>query len=148
MRHWPAVALALIPTALAAQTPHTVSPGMSRTQVVASLGEPATARTVSDYTYLFYRNACERRCGMNDLVVLHRDSVVDAIFRAPTRRYTGSSSSPAPISPEVAARQRPTTRPPVRLKPPAEANDARPSIPLNPPTIAPTPARPPTTKTP
>lgn len=91
------LAFALIAAPAAAQTA-TVSPGMSRKQVVAALGEPATTRTASEYTYLFYRNECGKACGMNDLVVLHGDSVVDAIFRSPSRHYTGTSSSPAPLS--------------------------------------------------
>lgn len=145
MRHWTALAFALIPAALSAQATHTVSPGMSRAQVVTALGEPATARTVSEHTYLFYLNGCGRRCGMNDLVVLRRDSVVDAIFRAPSRVYTGTSSSPAPISRAAAARQAPSAGGTMRMKPPATANDTRPSIPRDPAVMA--PAAPPPTKT-
>src|SRR3954454_13341802 len=61
---------------------HTIAPGMSESQVVQALGKPATRRAVGERTYLFYVNSCGRRCGMNDLVVLARDSVVDAIFRS------------------------------------------------------------------
>jgi hypothetical protein len=132
LRHSLAFALLLVAAPLAAQQKAgTVAPGMTKSQVVTALGEPATARTVSDFTYLFYLNSCGKRCGMNDLVVLHGDSVVDAIFRSPNRHYSGKSSSPAPISPEVASRKSASApSKPVRMKP-APANDTRPSIPLN-----------------
>jgi hypothetical protein len=141
---------------LSAQGTGTVSPGMSRAKVVAALGAPSTERTVAEFRYLFYRNSCGKVCGMNDLVILRNDSVVDAIFRSPSRRYTGTSSSPAPVSAKDAAERAPnagattkTTSPgPVRMKPPAEANDARPSIPKNPPTLGPASTSQPATKTP
>jgi hypothetical protein len=108
-------------------------------------------RTVSEFSYLFYQNACGRSCGMNDLVILRRDSVVDAIFRSPNRHYTGQSSSPQEARPLVSARKtapkaKPsaehkdastsTTKPATgAMKPSKEANDIRPSIPVNPPTV-------------
>ena len=129
-------------TVLSAQRAGTVSPGMSRAKVVAALGAPTTERTVSEFRYLFYQNSCGRACGMNDLVILRNDSVVDAIFRSPNRHYTGTSSSPAPISPEVARKQAPTSgSKPVQMKP-APANDTRPSIPVNPPAVKPAPTKP------
>lgn len=97
MRSPIALALLALPAIAGAQG-GTVAPGMTRAQVVAALGAPVTARSAGDHTYLFYPNECGRRCGMNDLVVLRRDSVVDAIFRSAARRYTGTSSSPAPLS--------------------------------------------------
>jgi hypothetical protein len=143
MRHSLAFALVLFAAPLAAQSAvKTIAPGMTKTQVVNTLGQPATARTVSDYTYLFYINSCGKRCGMNDLVVLHGDSVVDAIFRSPNRHYSGTSSSPAPISPEAARKQSPSApSKPVRMKP-GPANDTRPSIPLNSPAVKPAPTKP------
>jgi hypothetical protein len=143
----------------AQQAVHTVSPGMTKSQVIVSLGQPATARTVSDFTYLFYTNSCGKTCGMNDLVVLHGDSVVDAIFRSPSRHYTGTSSSPAPVSPAAAARNKPTrAKEPVKMptkapaKPnqmrPGSPNDTRPSIPVKPPAVKPAPETKPATKTP
>jgi len=146
MRRLFALALFALSLPLGAQSSaKVVSPGMSRAKVVAVLGEPATERTVAEFKYLFYLNSCGKRCGMNDLVVLRGDSVVDAIFRSPTRRYTGTSSSPTPISPAQAAHQ---AGKPSRLTPPAEAHDARPSIPLNRPTLAPSASTPPATKAP
>jgi len=136
MRRLITLALILVSVPLGAQSAaKVVSPGMSRAKVVAALGKPATERTVAEFTYLFYLNSCGKQCGMNDLVVLRGDSVVDAIFRSPTRKYTGTSSSPAPITPAQAARQSGKASAPSRMTPPAEAHDARPSIPLNRPTL-------------
>ena len=144
---------------LAQSAARTVSPGMSKTQVIAALGQPATSRSVGEDTYLFYLNACGKRCGMNDLVVLHADSVSDAIFRSPDRHYTGKSSSPSSIPPRVAARQKAPSpehmkmrtdssrAAPTRMKP-APANDVRPSIPVNRPVIRPAPDTKPPTKSP
>ena len=137
-----------------AQGAGTISPGMSRAKVVAALGAPNTERTVAEFRYLFYRNACGKECGMNDLVILRNDAVVDAIFRSTSRRYTGQSSSPAPISAKDAAERAPSagagksSSGSVRMKPPAEANDVRPSIPKDPPTIGPAPTSKPAPKTP
>lgn len=145
---------------LAQSMSHTVSPGMKKAQVIAALGEPATARTVGDDTYLFYTNACGRKCGMNDLVVLHADSVADAIFRSPSRHYTGKSSSPNAIAPKAAARAKPAaagepmaTKPDsspkrvVRMKP-GPPSDTRPSIPLDRPAVKPAPTPKPASKSP
>ena len=152
--------IALVLTAhaavLSAQERATVSPGMSRAKVVAVLGKPHTERTVAEFRYLFYRNACGERCGMNDLVILRNDSVVDAIFRSPTRHYSGVSSSPAPVSARDAAARAPTagaakrdaSGEASRMKPPAQPNDARPSIPVNRPTLGPAPSSQPAPRTP
>ena len=144
---------------LAQAAARTVSPGMNKAQVIAALGQPATARTVGEDTYLFYLNACGKRCGMNDLVVLHADSVSDAIFRSPDRHYTGKSSSPSAIPPRVAARQNAPSAEPMKTRPdkspeaptrmkPAPANDIRPSMPVNRPVIRPAPDTKPATKSP
>lgn len=107
MRHSLVLALTLLSApAFAQQAANTVSPGMTKTQVIAALGTPITSRTSDSMTYVFYRNTCGKTCGMNDLVVLKKDSVIDAIFRSPERHYTGTSSSPAPIPPAVASRKR------------------------------------------
>lgn len=97
-----------------------VDPGMTKSQVVERLGPPATERSRGEHTYLFFQNGCERQCGMSDLVMLRGDSVVDAIFRSPQRRYTGTSSSPTARVPET-ARTRSTTAP---LTVPTRALDA------------------------
>jgi hypothetical protein len=150
MRRSAAFLLALIaPAILGAQgRTSSVSPGMSRAKVVAALGTPSTERTVGEFKYLFYSNACGKRCGMNDLVILRRDSVVDAIFRSNTRHYTGTSSSPMAISEKDAA-ERGGAKPSsagsksgtTRMTPPLKPNDVNPSIPTHPPTIAPAPSK-------
>jgi len=82
----------------------TIDPGMTRDQVVAKLGEPLSTRSYDNHTYLLYKNGCEKTCGMNDLVVLDSGKVVDAVFRAPGRKYSGTSSSPRMISESEAKR--------------------------------------------
>ena len=82
----------------AAKPPATIDPGMTRAQVVATLGEPLSAHSYDGHTYLLYKNGCEKKCGMNDLVVLDSGKVVDAVFRSRVRHYTGTSSSPRMIS--------------------------------------------------
>src|SRR6478752_7944511 len=89
---------------LGAQSGATIDPGMTRAQVVAKLGEPLSARTYQGHTYLLYKNGCEKKCGMNDLVVLDSGKVIDAVFRSPNRKYSGTSSSPRMI-PQAEARK-------------------------------------------
>ena len=101
-----AVAL-LFPATLLAQTPAaTVDPGMTRDQVVARLGDPISTRSFESFTYLLYKNGCEKKCGMNDLVVLDSGKVIDAVFRSPARHYSGTSSSPRMIPAPVARRSK------------------------------------------
>ena len=71
-----------------------IDPGMTKAQVIERLGAPFTERTSGAYTYMFYQNGRERERGMSDLVTLHNNAVIDAIFRSPSRQYTGNSSSP------------------------------------------------------
>ena len=104
----------------AAQAPKSIDPGMSETKVVERLGQPDLSRTSGDFKYLFYHNSCIKQCGMDDVVILQRDSVIDAMFRSPERSYSGKSSSPRAIPAEVAAR----TRPGVRDVPSGEAVQA------------------------
>jgi len=72
----------------------TIDPGMSRAQVIERLGKPATVRNYQGSTYLMYSNNCGKACGMQDIVILDHDVVVDAVFRSPNRHYSGTSSSP------------------------------------------------------
>ena len=152
MRRLIALALLCVPPALLAQGDNTVSPGMTRAQVIAALGAPAIQRSANGHTYMFYANTCGRECGMQDLVVMKGDSLTDAIFRSPNRHYTGTSSSPEEVVPDATPRAaRPAAKPlimrkddapadPARMKPPAKANDATPSIPLEQKPLAPAPA--------
>lgn len=77
----------------------TIDPGMTRAQVIAALGKPATIRNYQGSTYLMYSNKCGKKCGMQDIVILDHDVVVDAMFRSPNRHYTGTSSSPDATKP-------------------------------------------------
>jgi hypothetical protein len=163
------LSLLCLPTLLLAQqADRVISPGMTRAQVVSALGSPATERTASEFTYMFYPNSCGRECGMNDLVILRHDSVSDAIFRSPNRHYTGTSSSPEQVTPAVAPRRpRPAAKPmtthdtaaakpkpaaapakaaaATQMKPPAKANDAKPSIPAKTTPMPAAPTKAPTT---
>ena len=80
--------------AVSASTGGTIDPGMSRVQVIERLGKPSTIRNYQGSTYLMYPNNCGKKCGMQDIVILDHDVVVDAVFRSPNRHYTGTSSSP------------------------------------------------------
>src|SRR3954466_8221772 len=93
-----------------AQAPKSIDPGMSEVKVVERLGAPDASRAAGDFKYLFYHNSCIKQCGMDDVVILQKDSVVDAMFRSADRAYSGKSSSPRAIPAEVAARTRPGTR--------------------------------------
>ena len=99
------------------QGPVTIDPGMTREQVVAKLGEPLSARTYDGHTYLLYRNGCEKKCGMNDLVVLDSGKVVDAVFRSHARKYSGTSSSPHMISAAEARKDAPASAAPLKTPP-------------------------------
>lgn len=85
----------------AAQAPQasrtTIDPGMTRAQVIDKLGKPLSEHSSGGWTYLYYRNGQEKKFGMSDLVTLDSEKVVDAIFRSPTRHFSGRSSSPAPV---------------------------------------------------
>ena len=167
MRRSLVLGLVFFPVLLSAQqAARTVSPGMNKEQVIAALGSPVTTRAANEFTYVFYKNTCGKACGMNDLVVLRSDSVVDAIFRSPDRHYTGTSSSPAPVPPRVAARKKSrdagepmampakvrtkpaANTPPVPRMKPGPPNDTRPSIPSNEPLVRAAPPKKPAPKSP
>ena len=77
----------------------TVRPGMSETQVRAAWGTPSGSRVRGEYTYLFFANGCQPACGVQDVVILERGQVVDAVARGKGHRYDGVSSSPAGRAP-------------------------------------------------
>ena len=95
----------------------TIDPGMTATQVVAKLGQPLSTRSYQSFTYLFYRNGCEKKCGMNDIVTLDSGKVVDAVFRSPGRHYSGTSSSPRAIPAAEASKGNSDARSSVPAKP-------------------------------
>lgn len=78
----------------------TVSPGMSREDVVAVWGIPVAERQTGSRGYLYFRNGCEVSCGTFDVVFLENGQVVDVIARGPGHHYAGTSSSPAGRVPE------------------------------------------------
>jgi hypothetical protein len=84
---------------------------MTKAQVVAMLGQPASDRVRGEYTYLLFPNGVEKTVGMSDLVVLQGDKVVDAVLRAPNRSFSGTSSSPRAISATEAAKSKPPVPP-------------------------------------
>jgi hypothetical protein len=100
------VLLSVIATPSWAQASKSIDPGMSEAKVVERLGQPDVSRTSGDLKYLFYHNDCIKQCGMDDVVILQKDSVVDAMFRSADRSYSGKSSSPKSIPAEVASRNR------------------------------------------
>ena len=83
------------PSGRTAPADSVVRPGMNETQVTAAWGTPSGSRARGDYKYLFFANGCQPACGIQDVVILERGQVVDAIARAPGHRYDGVSSSPA-----------------------------------------------------
>jgi hypothetical protein len=95
-----------------------VDPGMTRDQVVERLGEPSEESHTGSFTYLMYDNECGQKCGMDDLVILERGTVTDAIFRSGKRTYTGTSSSPRPLPPSPPAHFAPE---PIRASTPADS---------------------------
>ncbi|MCX5766765.1 MAG: hypothetical protein NTZ43_06030 [Gemmatimonadetes bacterium] len=90
----------LLAASLGAQS--VINPGMTRAEVVTALGNPLAERTSGAQTFLFYKNGVEKRVGMNDLVILEAGKVVDAVFRAPSRKYSGKSSSPVAVTADAA----------------------------------------------
>jgi hypothetical protein len=100
-----------------------IDPGMNRDLVIARLGKPSSEHTSGNKTYLYYPNGQERKMGMSDMVALEDGKVVDAVFRSPSRKYTGQSSSPRPVSEEAAIVKgggKPSTKPMKIPAPPAK----------------------------
>lgn len=94
MYRWLLVFSFVAATSQAQTAAGTIDPGMTQAQVIERLGKPATVRNYQGSTYLMYSNSCGKSCGMQDIVILDHDVVVDAVFRSPNRHYTGTSSSP------------------------------------------------------
>jgi hypothetical protein len=96
----------------------TVTPGMTRDQVIAIWGIPVAERQTGGRTYLYFRNGCEVSCGTFDVVFLENDQVVDAIVRGEGHTYAGTSSSPPERQGEMT--------PPTRFPPPSDTVGLRP----------------------
>lgn len=85
---------------LSAQDVKTIKPGMTEAQVRESWGEPLTTRKAGIMSYMYYRSACLKICGTNDVVFLENGQVIDAVVRDKSRKYDGIASSPADRKPE------------------------------------------------
>jgi hypothetical protein len=107
-----------------AQETRSIDPGMSQAQVAERLGTPAAVRTSGNFTYLFYKNGCVKECGIDDLVILESDGVIDAVFRSPSRKYTGVSSSPEAITAGQARSTRPGGETATAVVVPADSSTA------------------------
>jgi hypothetical protein len=132
MRTFTSVALliATVAGSTPAQTrpssPATIDPGMTKEQVIDKLGKPLSEHSTGSWTYLYYRNGHEKTFGMSDLVTLDHEKVVDAIFRSPQHRFSGQSSSPAPVPVATAiARGHEGAGPPMAVPPAARATEPR-----------------------
>lgn len=135
MRHRYAMLLllAFACTASVSEAQSTISPGMSKAQVIEKLGKPVTERSTGSSTFLFYRNGEERKVGMNDIVTLENDMVTDAVFRSSTRKYSGTSSSPSAISSATAIKTgRSASTPPLKIAAPAPSDPAAAPVPKSP----------------
>src|SRR5213592_2706348 len=77
----------------------TIAPGMGENDIYALWGPPVAVRRQGEWTYLFFRNACEYTCGTEDVVTLQNGHVVDAVLRWPGHGYSGQSSSPVATKP-------------------------------------------------
>ncbi len=109
---------AIVGSAGVSRAQATIDPGMTKAQVVEKLGKPIAERTTGASTFLFYKNGEERKVGMNDVVTLESDKVIDAVFRSSARKYSGKSSSPAAIPAAAAIKTGKTAvTPPQRTTP-------------------------------
>ena len=106
MRVAAVVAAIIITAPLGAQTA-SISPGMTRQQVVDILGQPASERHFGAHDYLLFDAGCSRKCG-DDLVILDHETVTDAVIRSAGHTYTGAE---APTTLTVNGAQRPATPP-------------------------------------
>lgn len=125
-----------------------IDPGMSREQVIAHLGKPISEHSSGARTYLYYSNGDEKKYGMHDMVALENGKVVDAVFRSSTRKFSGKSSSPAPVPVEAAIakghgghvpmkpapEERKQPAPPMKKEAPPTKKEASPATKIAPPT--------------
>jgi outer membrane protein assembly factor BamE (lipoprotein component of BamABCDE complex) len=119
MRNFTVVAFLFAAAAGSASAQASIDSGMTKDQVIARLGKPATEHSSGNSTYLFYPNGQEKTVGMSDLITLRDGKVVDAVFRSNARKYTGKSSSPTPVSADAAIAKGKAA------KAPANATDAK-----------------------
>ncbi len=154
------VTLFVVAAAGSASAQASIDPGMSKDQVIAKLGKPTSEHSSGTTTYLYYKNGQESKVGMSDMVALDNGKVVDAIFRSTDRKYSGKSSSPAPVSRDAAiakgnggkmpAKTAPAAHTPAPVKAPAKAPETKkaPATAKAPDTKKAAPATPPTKRNP
>ena len=105
-----AIVVLMAPRVATAQTkPVSIDPGMTKEQVLARLGNPSEESHSGSFTYLLYNSDCGAKCRQDDLVVLERGEVTDAVFQSGKRTYTGQSEEPPALQPAV-QRASPTAR--------------------------------------
>lgn len=124
MRRIALVVALLVAVASSASAQASIDPGMTKDQVIARLGKPASEHSSGTKTYLYYTNGQEKTVGMSDMVAIEDGKVVDAVFRSNSRKYSGTSSSPKPVSAEAAIVKgggKPSSKP---MKMPAAAKKA------------------------
>jgi hypothetical protein len=93
-----AIVVLMAPRVAAAQTkPVSIDPGMTKEQVLARLGNPSEESHSGSFTYLLYNSDCGAKCRQDDLVVLERGVVTDAVFQSGKRTYTGQSEQPSAL---------------------------------------------------
>ena len=80
----------------------TLTPGMSERDVYSLWGAPIAVRHAGEYTYLFFRNGCEHRCGTEDVVTLDNGQVVNAVVRWPGHNFLGAPPAATPPPPPLA----------------------------------------------
>ena len=99
-----AIVVLMAPRAAVAQTqPVSIDPGMTKEQVLARLGNPSEESHSGSFTYLLYNSDCGAKCRQDDLVVLERGVVTDAVFQSGKRTYTGQSEQPSALQPASSA---------------------------------------------
>jgi hypothetical protein len=114
------VLFCLLAAPLAAREVATIDRGHDASRSSPPWASHSRLRAYQGFTYLLYKNGCEKMCGMNDLVMLDSGKVVDAVFRSSARRYTGTSTSPRMI-PASAARRGTGGGTPLVVPPPPSA---------------------------
>jgi len=104
-----AATLVLRPVAAQDTAPRlSIDAGMTRDEVTRRLGFPVTESHFGSFTYLYYDAGCGKKCKDQDVVVLDKGIVSDAMFKSGKRVYTGTNptlngQTPAPtgrFSPE------------------------------------------------
>jgi len=128
----------------------TLTAGMSEREVYELWGAPVAVRRAGSFTYLFFRNGCEHRCGTEDVVTLENGLVTNAVVRWPGHGFLATAAAPeaapaaAPAPPAPSVPPADTSAAPAPA-PAAAAPPAPPADTTNPVPPAPPPPPPPDT---